>query len=252
MAAPLELEARDGVTVARMEFGKGNAINPGVLDEIAAGLDRAGDAPLVLTGSGGIFCAGLDLVTLEDFDRPAMEEFVDRFNTVFMQVLTARRPIVAAVNGHAVAGGCVLALTCDYRVLVRDEVTVGMNELSIGLPLPAVVTEILREVLTHRTFRTLTLNGEMMSPERALELGVVDELAPDPEATVERACEVARHLGRSAKAFKVMKGATVSPVAERLQDSRRPLDHAFVEAWFSETSARARAEAVARLKSKKG
>lgn len=251
MAKPLAIEDRDGVAVARMEFGKGNALGPAVLEELAAGIDRTAGRPLVLTGSGKIFSAGLDLVALGDLDRSGMEAFVERFSTVFMTLLTARRPVVAAVNGHAVAGGCVLALTCDHRVAVDADVKIGMNELAIGLSLPAVVTEILREVLTHRTFRRVVLHGEMMSPSGALELGVVDELQPDTGAAVERACEVARELGASPKAFAVMKGSVVSPIAARLQETRTPLDRAFLDSWFAEPSRRARAEVVARLEAQR-
>lgn len=250
MSEPMKLEDRDGVTVARMEFGRGNALGPDVVEEIAAGLDRSGDGPLVLTGSGRIFSAGLDLVTLQDRDRESMEIFLERFSSLMLQVLTARRPIVAAVNGHAVAGGCVLAMACDHRVGVDGDFKIGMNELAIGLTLPAVVTEIMRHELTPPVFRRVVLRGELVDPRRARALGLLDDLADEADAAEHRAVEIARNLGASPPAYRVMKGSLVSPVAERLQTTREPLDHAFLESWFSPASRRARAAAIARLTDK--
>lgn len=247
MAEPLIIEKREGVEVVRMQFGRANALGPQVVGELATALARGGTRPAVLTGSGKTFSAGLDLISLDPLDRTDLEQFVDRFSALMVQVLTTRRPLVAAVNGHAIAGGCVLALACDYRVGTAGDFKVGMNELAIGLTLPAVALEIPRGALTPTALRRVVLNAELMGPEEALSLGLFDEVAEDSEAAVERACQIARQLGQEPGPFASVKGSVVLPIADGIRARRRALDRRFVETWFSEPATQARKAAIERL-----
>ena len=248
MASGLKIEERDGVRVLRMQFGRANAMNTRMLDELAAALSAGDPQPTVLTGEGKIFCAGLDLVELDALDRDDFEAFLTRFSRTMVQVLTTPFPLVAAVNGHAVAGGCVLALACDYRVGTKGEFKIGMNELAIGVTLPAAGLEIPRGALTPAALRRVALNAELMDPQTALDIGVLDELAPDAETAIERACELARSLGQYGDVFTTVKGSIVGPIAHRIKDHRVAFDHRFVESWFSEGARNAREEALAKLK----
>ncbi len=245
----IRTEHRDGVRVLHMEFGSANALSPRVGEAIIAALEGNGP-PSVLTGEGQIFSAGLNLIELAPFDRDQMTAFLERFSVLMARVLTTRFPLVAAVNGHAVAGGCVLAMACDQRVGTAGPYKIGMNEMAIGLTLPAIVIEILRGKLTAEHTRTVILGGALYTPTEALRVGLLDELADDAEKGLDRACEIARCLGRSQAAFSAMKGSLVAPITERLQQTREALDYRFIESWFGETATRMRAEAVARLQDK--
>ena len=251
MSEPLAIEERDGVAVLRMQFGRANALNPEVVAHLRAGFDQASPLPTVLTGEGSIFCAGLDLVSLDRMTREEMEAFVERFSALMVQVLTARQPVIAAVNGHAVAGGCVLALACDQRVGTAGDFKIGMNELAIGLTLPAVALEIPRGVLTPAALRKVVLAAELVDPQRARSLGLLDEVADDAETAVDRACEIARHLGREPEAFAHVKGSVVLPIADGIRELRAALDYRFVDTWFSAAATVTRQAAVARLTQKK-
>lgn len=247
----LRIDERDGVSIAHMEFGRANALGPEVVETLIGGLARI-SGPTVIVGEGRIFSAGLDLVALEDSSREELEEFVERFSTLMIQVLTARRPMVAAINGHAVAGGCILALACDHRVGTAGDFKIGLNELALGLTLPAAALEIARAALTPGAQRRVVLAAELVDPEAAVELGILDELAADADATLERACQLARELGSVPQAFASVKGALATPVAEAVKDRRTALDRRFVDLWFGEEATRRRREAVERLKQKKG
>lgn len=247
----LRIEEREGVSVARMEFGRANALGPEVVETLIGGLARI-SGPMVITGEGRIFSAGLDLVALDELGGEEVEDFVDRFSALMIQVLTARRPVVAAVNGHAVAGGCILALACDHRVGTVGDFKIGLNELALGLTLPASALEIARAALGPQAQRRVILAADLVDPAAAVELGVLDELAADPAANLERACEVAREMGSAPQAFASVKGALVAPVAEAVKDRRKALDRRFVDIWFGEEATRRRREAVERLKQKKG
>ena len=250
MPSGLAIEQRDGVRVLRMEFGHANAINQELLHSLAAGLADGDPQPTVLTGEGKVFSAGLDFVTLDRLDRNGLEKFLTRFSATMLQALTTPYPLVAAVNGHAIAGGCVLALACDYRVGTEGEFKIGMTELSHGLPLPAVASEIPRGTLTPQTYRTVVMSGVLMEPEIAKQVGLFDMVNEDAESCVDQACVLAREHGRSPEAFAGVKAAVVAPIVNGIKTLREPLDHRFLDIWFSETTTTARRETIRRLKSK--
>lgn len=247
MSSGLVIEQRDGVRVARMEFGRANAMNQGMLEELAAGLTEGDPQPTVLTGEGKVFSAGLDLVTLDTFDRDALESFLTRFSATMLQVLTSPYPLVAAVNGHAVAGGCVLALACDYRVGTAGEFKIGMNELSHGLPLPAVASEIPRGALTPQTYRTVVMSGVLMAPEIAQQVGILDMVSDDAEACVDQACALAREQGKALDAFAAVKSAVLSPVVTAIKELREQLDRRFLDIWFSDSATASRRATIESL-----
>jgi len=250
MSSGLVVEERDGVRVVRMEFGRANALNGEVLAALTAGLNGETPMPTVLTGEGKIFSAGLDLVSLDALDRSEFEDFLTRFSSALIQVLTAPYPLVAAINGHAVAGGCVLALACDYRVGTEGDYKIGMNELSHGLPLPAAASEIPRGALSPQTYRTVVMSGVLMDPDTARQVGILDMVVPDAETCVDQACSLAREQGKSPEAFAAVKAGVVAPVVAGIKELREPLDRRFTDIWFSDAVSAARAVTIAQLTSK--
>lgn len=250
MDAAIRTESRDGVRVLHMEFGSANALGPDTCAALAAAL-AANPGPTVLTGEGTIFSAGLNLVALDSLDRDAMEDFIETFSVMMVRALTAPYPLIAAVNGHAVAGGCVLAMACDHRVGVSGDFKVGMNEMAIGLTLPAIVTEIIRGKLTPDHARTVILGGALYEPDEAFDVGLLDHLLASPDEVVERACHEARELNRSPREFAAMKGSLVSPIIERFRDTREALDRRFLDSWFGEPAIEMRRKTIERLQKKR-
>jgi len=250
MPPGLEIEQRDGVRVLHMKFGRANAMNQEMLDGLATALAGREPQPTVLTGEGKIFCAGLDLVSLDALERDDFEDFLTRFSRTMVQVLTTPYPLVATINGHAVAGGCVLALACDYRVGVKGDYKIGMNELTHGLPLPAVASEIPRGALTPQTYRTVVMSGVLMSPDTAQQVGILDMMSDDVDSAIEQACALAREQGKSLRAFAGVKSGVVAPVVNAIKELREPLDRRFIDIWFSEETSAARRATVEKLTSK--
>ena len=239
-------EERNGVRLLRMELGSGNALGPRVVEAISAALD-AEQRPTVLTGEGGIFSTGLNLVELAAFSRDEMAAFIEEFSILMTRALTTRYPLVAAVNGHAVAGGCVLAVACDRRIGTRGDFKIGMNEMAIGLTLPAVVTEILRNKLASEQARTVILGGALYDPEEAQRAGLLDAIADSADEAIDRACEVARDLGKSPAEFAAMKGSLTAPIMERFQQTRTALDRRFIDSWFAPPATELREKMLERL-----
>jgi enoyl-CoA hydratase len=196
MPAPscVEVEAKDAVALVRMRRGKVNAIAPELLADLVRALDACADArALVLVGHGSAFSAGLDLPLLAGLDREAMRAFMGTFTDAMLRLFEAPAPLVAAVNGHAIAGGCVIALQADVRIAADGPALIGLNETHLGLGLPPVVLHTLRLAVPATSFAKLALEGTLVPARRALELGLVDEVVPEAEV-LPRALEHAAGL----------------------------------------------------------
>ena len=236
------------VQVLRLEGGKANAMDVALLDTIERLIDDLERAPAraaVLTGYERFFSAGLAVPRLIDLDRPAMRAFIDRFARAMMRVLACEKPLVAAINGHAIAGGCVLALMCDERICIDDGAKIGLNETQLGIGLPAIVIEPLRAAVPPSSLAPIALEGRLFSPREAHALGLVHELAPEA-SLLARALERARALaGPPATAVAQVKRALRTPILEAIQRTADLETEAWLDTWFSpDAQARLRAAAA--------
>src|SRR5438128_9287428 len=247
----MRIERNGEVALIRLENGKANAIGPSFLDRLEALLGQLGDArAAVITGQGSAFSAGLDLPTLVDLDRVRMRAFVLRFETAMMRVFELPIPLVAAVNGHAVAGGCVLALQADVRIGADREARIGLNEAQLGIGLPSLVVETLRWQVPGPSLAVLALEGRLVSPREALQLGLLHEVAAETEL-LPRALERAAMLAALPPAgVRMVKESLRRPVAAAARANEAAEAERWLETWFAPDSQRRLGETVARLKKK--
>lgn len=233
----LHREDRNHIAVLRIEHGKANAIDAELFQELAGHLaDFAADPPaaVVLTGTGSIFSAGVDLFRVLGEDASYLERFLPVLANTLRDLFTLPLPVVAAVNGHAIAGGCILAAACDHRVLADGPAKMGVTELLVGVPFPVVPFEVLRHLLPERAFRDLVFSGRAVSAPEAQKLGLVDELAP-PDAVVDRAFEVAARLAWIPRpAFAISKELARRPAVERMERYADVFDARTLEIWASD------------------
>jgi len=240
------------LTIAREH---GNALNPATIEGLTALAHEADADPavraLVFAARGKLFSPGLDLLELVDLDRATMHDFLRRFNACILALYTVSKPVVAALHGHAVAGGCVVALTTDWRVLRRGA-KVGLNEVVVGVPFPYGVAQILRESVPARRITEVALFGHNFLDEAAVEAGLVHEVA-EPEGFEARCRERATELaGKDPRAFATTKRYLRSATVERIRAHEAGLESEFLEAWFSPDT-RARIGAIVQqLRSREG
>jgi enoyl-CoA hydratase len=196
-----------------------------------AELERDPPGALVLSASGGrFFSAGLDLVELCDLARPALEEFLAGFLAALLGLFRLPFPVVAAVNGHAIAGGAILALTADRRLLARGDHLFGLNEVQVGLPLPAPLFEIVLLACGRRRASEVLLEGRNLAVDEALAAGLVHEIVP-PEALEKRAEDVAGKLASVPRsAYRRMKELLHAEAEARIA-ALAPRDP-FLDIWF--------------------
>jgi enoyl-CoA hydratase len=239
-----------GIAEIQLSCGRANALNPRSVTALAAAFAEVagGDVRgIVLTGYDGYFSAGLDLVELYDLTPPAMDAFVTDFDRVMLRVFAEPRPVVAAINGHAIAGGCILALACDARVMTDGDGRMGLNEIRLGLPFPAAALEIARHAVPAEHLEAILYGGQLYGPGEALARGLVDGVETGEVAAAARAvCE--RLAERPGGAFATIKAGLKAPTLRRAEEARDALRAAFVEAWFAPDGRRLIGEARARLR----
>jgi enoyl-CoA hydratase/carnithine racemase len=158
-----------------------NALSTEVMKQALADLRAAEGAPLLLRGEGDAFSAGLNLKELASLDAAGLDRFLGMLDDLVLALWEHPSPVVASINGHAIAGGCVLSLTCDHRVMTASPTArIGLNEAAIGLQFPPRVLKLARARLGPRWERRVLLEAGLYGPAEALELGLCDEIAEDP------------------------------------------------------------------------
>jgi len=198
-----------------------NALGSKMMDFLEAGLDAAGGAPVRLTGSGDAFCAGLDLKEVASLDPGAMQGFLEKLERVCAKLFDYPGPTVAWVNGHAIAGGAILALCCDVRVASNvGKARIGLNEVAIGLRFPPGILRIVRARLSPLQASEAILGAALHDPQSALRLGLVDEVVAvaEGDAVSKRRLEaLAAHPAAAYTASKqdLGRGVTDVPAAEK-------------------------------------
>jgi enoyl-CoA hydratase len=233
----VRLERHGPLVVLRLDKSRGNAIDEPMVealgravDEIAA--DHAVRGVLLASAHPKLFCPGLDLVTLVEYDRPAMERFFTRFEDATIALYSLRKPVVAAIGGAAVAGGCILALTADHRVLRRGS-TIGLNEVRIGVPLPGWVITMLRTSTSPTAFARVGLLGQNFTDEEAREAGLVHEVLPAEGFATAAAARLEDLASRDPVALGTTKAWLRQPALREMEDRRAERRAEFLDAWFS-------------------
>ena len=243
-----ELTHHGRVDVLRMTHGKANAMDlefcQGLSAQIAACRESAAGA-VVLTGQGRMFSAGVDLVRLVAGGAPAMGAFLTAMSGAFEALFAFPKPLVAAVNGHAIAGGCVMTACADYRIMAREPGRIGIPELLVGVPFPIVPLEIVRFATPPQHLQTLIYRGLTLTAVDALACGLIDAVA-DPDRALDEAIAVAETLAAvPLPTFQLTKQLLRDPALRRMREGAA-LDARVRDAWAGEPVLTAVRDYVAR------
>ena len=247
----ISCETRDGVVILHMERGHGNALSLEFLAAIQEQIDAAHrELPrgLVLTGSGSIFCAGLDLEQMMKLDRVEIRRLLHQLYGVCRQLFAFPRPVVAAINGHAIAGGALLALACDLRVMAQGEGKFGLNESAIGLAVPPSLVEMGRYTLDRPLLEKLMYGGLVYPAFKAFDMGILDVLV-ESEQLLEHAVLSVERWTSSLTAFAEIKARLKGPTLDAMTAAHLE-DEAWIRLWLRPQTQSRVASALATLKRK--
>jgi enoyl-CoA hydratase/carnithine racemase len=241
----------DGVTELRLDRPPVNALNPALvaeLDDAIATTTEAGVRAIVISGREGLFSAGLDIPELLTLDEQGMREFWQAFFGLLERIARSPVPVVTAMTGHSPAGGTVIALFTDYRIQAEGDFQLGLNEVQVGLVVPPVIHKALARLIGAYPAERHLVAGQMIPAVDALELGMVDELAPAGEV-VERAIAFCRELGKLPQhAMRATRSLCRADLASLFDDAEALDVDAFVAGWFEEQTQATLEKLVERLK----
>jgi enoyl-CoA hydratase len=235
----IERSDNDGITTLRLAHGKASALDIEFIDALALAVAEvsASDArALILTGTGSIFSAGVDLFRLVDGGREYAERFVPALSRTLLELFSFPKPLVVAANGHAIAGGCIFTLAGDYRLMAAGSGRIGIPELLVGVPFPPSVIEAVRFAVPPQHLQMLIYTGRTFTPDDALRYGLIDEIA-GPAALGSRAEEIAMQLAAlPEQAFRLAKRQLRDRTISRAKHYANELDPTIMQLWSDEAT----------------
>jgi enoyl-CoA hydratase/carnithine racemase len=234
----ITVEYQNQVAILRLNRGPTNPLNLGLvteLTEILATLKSRSDVrSLVLTSvSDKFFSIGFDIPALIDLPRKEFATIYQAFNQLCLDIYTFPKPTVAAIKGHAIAGGTILALCCDYRFIAEGHKLMGLNEIKLGVPVPYLADLILGQVVGSRSAREIVESGDLYPPDQLANFGLVDEVVllnhVLPKA-IEKASSLGDHLQ---DAYALVKNNRVETIVQLFNQHSKEKEKQFINSWYS-------------------
>lgn len=246
----ITIEQYDGITDLRITRPPVNAFDHAILKELRELINKYQQnqehtKAIILSGLPGIFTAGLDLPSLTGLNREAMQAFWEDFYGLWRAIALSPVPVVAAITGHSPAGGTVLSVFCDYRIMAAGDYKIGLNEVQVGLVAPAPIYKAMSRLCGARVAEHHLVAGDLINPEEALAIGLIDEVVPT-EQVVPRAVEWCRkHLCLPPAALQATRRVAR---AELFDIFAEPDDGSnFLKLWFSDETQTTLKQVIASL-----
>jgi enoyl-CoA hydratase/carnithine racemase len=246
----IDVVDHDRVRELRLARPPVNALNPALIAALRAALAEAvaaGKGAVVLSGAPGKFSGGLDLPELLALPEPALRAMWRDFFGLMRDIAALPVPSVAALTGHSPAGGTVLAVFTDHRILADGPFKLGLNEVQVGLPVPEVLVRALQYVVGARQAARLAVGGLLVDPAEALKVGLVDEVVPAGEVVARAVAWAAELLSRPPAAMLATRRLARQPLVDAFGTmDDRALD-AIMASWTSAEAQATMGAIVARL-----
>jgi enoyl-CoA hydratase/carnithine racemase len=235
----IRIEHHNKVAIVKLDRNVTNALNLELVTKLDETLHKvkkdSNIHSLVLTSSNEkFFSIGFDIPQLFEFSKDDFQVFYKAFNRLCMNLYTFPKLTIAAITGHAVAGGCILVLCCDYRFIAEGKKKMGLNEIKLGVPIPYPVDCILRQIVGFRIAREIMDTGEFYESEKLLQMGMVDLILPLDQLLL-KSIERAKMLGAlSQDAFAMIKRNRVEMVEAQILTKLKEKEKLFLECWYSD------------------
>jgi Delta3-Delta2-enoyl-CoA isomerase len=247
----VRLERHDEIAILRLDKERGNSIDARLVEDLGrlcheVAQDETVRGVMLASGHPKLFCPGLDLMAMSDYDRQGLESFMGRFAHVVWALYGMRKPVLAALNGPAVAGGCVLALTADYRML-KAGARIGLSEVRLGVPLPWSIALLLRASVTPVALARVALLGKDFTGEEALAVGLAHELGPQEGFEAGCLARLREFTEKDPRALGATKAYLRSSILAEMRTGEMHFVKEFSEAWFSPATQERLKQTVASL-----
>jgi 3,2-trans-enoyl-CoA isomerase len=236
----IDVTIKDRLAIITLNRGKSNALNREMVSELTDMLQNI-DADsniggVMITGKEHFFSAGLDLIELYNYNEEEAKSFWHLFLNFVAKITAFKKPLIAAINGHSPAGGCVIALACDARVMAEGRYIIGLNEVPVGIIVPSPIFELYTHWIGKANATRSLLEGKLFNPEEALAIGLVDEVVK-PESILTAAERKARiYMGFEANTWSQSKlNIRKSLIESTARDQSRDLEVMLKQWWTPST-----------------
>jgi enoyl-CoA hydratase/carnithine racemase len=236
----ISLSVEQNIATIVLTRPKVNAINESVVEELDECFHKIAVDPgikaVILTGEGSFFSFGLDVPEFLGYAKDSFIKFLTKFTGLYGYIFQFPKPVVAALNGHTIAGGCMLALACDYRLMVSEKARISLNEITFGSTVFAGSVQMLKYCLGEKKAESVLYRGAMYSVAEATGLGLIDEAASKDNLR-EAAQKVALGLAdKDSRAFQSIKMLLRSKVVEEIKRIEKDSILDFADIWYSEST----------------
>jgi Delta3-Delta2-enoyl-CoA isomerase len=248
----IQSERHGNLSILTLSRGKANALNYALVDELfgavtGAAADDSVRGLVLASDRPRFFSSGFDIREVFGYDREGMAAFFGRFIDLYERLYRFPKPVVAALSGHTFAGGAILAIACDFRIMAEGEFGFALNEINLGLALSPTIRRMLADAVGVSRAREVLLFGEPLTPARALEIGLVRELAPAEEVR-HRAIACADFLAaKPSTAYREIKRSLREFGGREDTHTDRSTLSQFIDMWFSEEAQGARRAVAAKM-----
>jgi len=248
----IEIERDEGVALVFLNRPKVNALDPVFVAEFLARwreleADPSVGAAVLASRREGIFSAGFDLKVLHGLQRERFAQFIQAFADLYRALFAGAVPVVAAVEGHAVAGGAILALACDRRIFAKGEGRFGVTEVDLALPLPPGVLQLLRAAAGEAAAAEAALFGRLYTPAEAQAAGFANRLVGTGEAFAEARREAQTLAAKPREALRAIRRELRAPWARALEEADARVGEEFAQWWFCGDAVARRGALLAKL-----
>ncbi|MCP4582900.1 MAG: enoyl-CoA hydratase/isomerase family protein [candidate division Zixibacteria bacterium] len=220
--------------------GKVNAFNEDMVEQIHSNLEKLENdekvKAVILTGRGKFFSFGFDIPEFLSYSKDSFIGYLTKFANLYTYLFIYPKPTVVALNGHAIAGGAMLSLACDHRIMVGGKAKISLNEITFGASVFAGCVEMLKLATGFNNAQKILYSGAMFTAEEARQLGFIDQVSSDTQL-LDDAGKIALGLaGKDQTAFKSIKGLLRNPISEKMMERERASVLEFADIWYTEST----------------
>ena len=231
--------SKDGeIATVTLNRGKVNALNEPMVKELTESFQKLEKDDrthsIILTGSGKFFSFGFDVPEFLTYSKSEFIRYLEKFTNLYTYMFQFPKPTIAALNGHVIAGGCMLATACDCRLMVKGNAKISLNEITFGVPVFAGSIEMLRYCVGSRNAQSILYSGAMYSAEEAFDLGLVDKVSSEDSLTADASKVALEFAQKNGLTFRSIKLHLRQGVAERMMKRETDSIQEFTDIWYSE------------------
>lgn len=234
----IETEIQDRIAICSLNRGVTNALNANMIQSIHKEFDEIEKNPnihgvIIRSSNSKFYSIGLDIPELFPLSSEEFTNFYQDFSQLCVKILTLPKPVFTVISGHAIAGGCILALACDYRYAKEGNLKMGLNEIKLGVPVPYIAECILKDLIGIQKTRFVCETGEFFSPEELQKIGLIDKVFPENTLFENAINNINTIVSHPIGAYSKIKEIRNEQILERFEKNYQKSTEEFVELWYS-------------------